>query len=95
MLMLTLLLGPILLSDLPFSQITSAVHLGDDIYAVTTRAGTHHAFLYDAGNDEINKTAIRNGGGPEEARGLLRAADCGDGTLVFFVKRRKTTPLHA
>lgn len=53
MLITLLLLSPFVLSDAFFTQITDAIHLGDDVYVITTQSGDYHAHLYDAANDEL------------------------------------------
>ena len=84
MLKTLLLLSPFVLSDAFFTQITDAIHLGDDVYVVSTLSGDYHAHVFDAKSDTISRSIIRNGAGPEEARGIKHVADCGDDTVVFM-----------
>lgn len=89
MLITLLLLSPFVLSDELFNRVTNAVHLENDLYLVTTMGGEYHAHLFDAANDIIIQSFVRNGGGPEEARGIKQMAPCNDGSFVFFSKEAK------
>ncbi|MCH8569661.1 MAG: hypothetical protein LAT67_15410 [Balneolales bacterium] len=84
-----LLLFPFMLSDQLFNRVTNAVHIENDVYLITTMGGEYHAHIFDATKDVIIKSFVRNGGGPEEARGIKQMAPCNDASFVFLSKDGK------
>lgn len=82
--MTLLILANLFLSNQVFNQITQVIHIENDVYMISTSGGSHHAHVYNALDDSIVYSFIRNGSGPGEARGVVAMADCGDGTFVFY-----------